>query len=288
MPDERYQRSQRQIRTNFERAAGGYDEVAQLQREVGERMLQQLALERFSPEQIVDIGAGTGYCTRGLESRFAGAEVVALDLAEGMLRLARKRRRRWRSRQRFLCADAHNLPLQSAVADLIFSNFTLQWCGDLPQVLAECWRVLRPGGLLFFSTLGAETLQELRRCWAELDADVHINQFNDLQAVGDLLLYSGYSEPVVSVDRFTLSYDSVLTLMRDLKGLGATNVNRGRRQGLTGRSVLKHLEQEYRPRGEDGRIEASWEVLYGHAWKPEGELGSHPEPFSLTLDRFGH
>ncbi len=271
----------KKVRANFERAVASYDASAQLQREVAERMLEQLEYERIAPQRIADIGAGTGFCTRGLEQRFKRAEVIAVDLSEGMLQRARKQKR-WRSRQRFLCGDAAALPLASDSVDLLFSNFTLQWCTDLPVVLAEFQRVLRPGGVLTFSTLGGETLHELRACWAQIDEQVHVNQFVDLQQMGDWLLQGGWTEPVTSVDRFTLSYPSVMGLMRDLKGLGATNLNRGRRVGLMGRSVLSRLESLYQPRDESGRVSATWEVVYGHAIAHEDGF-ARPEPFVLPL-----
>lgn len=283
MPDSDYQLQRQKIRANFGRAAGGYDAVAQLQREVADRMLEQFQYERIEPQQILDVGAGTGYCTRGLEKQFRKSRIIGLDLAEGMLQQARKEKK-WRSRQRFLCADAQQIPLADASVDLIFSNFTLQWCQDLQGVLREFRRILRPGGLLTFSTLGVATLHELRESWATIDEQVHVNQFIDLQQVGDLLYQQGFAEPVTSVDRFTLTYPSVMGLMRDLKGLGATNVNAGRRSGLMGRAVLQQLEHNYRQRDGEGRVMASWEVVYGHAWMPDGFR--EPKPFSISLKDF--
>ncbi|HIJ21732.1 MAG TPA: malonyl-ACP O-methyltransferase BioC [Gammaproteobacteria bacterium] len=284
MEDKRYQLQRQQVRANFDRAAGSYDAVAQLQREVADRMLEQLQYERINPQRILDVGTGTGYCARGLEARFKKSSIIALDLAERMLQQAKKEKR-WRSRQCFLCADTQQIPLAGQSVDLIFSNFTLQWCRDLQAVLAEFRRVLRPGGLLSFSTLGVDTLAELRESWATVDDQVHVNQFVDLQQVGDDLLQQGFAEPVTSVDRFTLTYPDVMSLMRDLKGLGATNVNPGRRAGLMGRSVLQQLEAVYQPRDEEGRIAASWEVVYGHAWMMESSF-AEPQPFSLPLKEF--
>ncbi len=279
-----YQLQRRRIRANFHRAATGYDATAQLQREVADRMLEQFQYERIEPQRILDVGAGTGYCSRGLEVRFKKSQIVALDLAEGMLQQA-KQQKRWRSKQRFLCGDAQSLPLADRSVDLIFSNFTLQWCEDLSQVLSEFRRVLCPGGLLTFSMPGNDTLHELRTSWASVDNRVHINRFIDLQRVGDLLLQQGFSEPVTSVDRFSLTYPDVMGVMRDLKGLGATNANAGRRSGLMGREVLKRLEENYPAHDDEGRVVASWDVVYGHAWMPDHSF-SDPEPFSLSLSDF--
>ncbi len=276
------------VRANFERASSSYDEVALLQREVAERMLEQFEYTNITPQAILDIGTGTGYCARALEKRFGKSTVVALDIAHNMLLEARRQSRQSKSllsrfaggsRQQFLCADTIQLPLVDRSMDLIFSNFTLQWCQDLPALFKEFRRVLRPGGLLMFSTLGTDTLTELRQSWTGVDDMVHVNHFVDLHDIGDLLLNTGFVEPVTSVDRFELTYPDVMTLMGDLKGLGATNVNEGRPRGLTGRAKISQLDQIYREmQGGRERISATWEVVYGHAWGTE--------EFSLPLNRF--
>ena len=278
-----YSLERRRIRANFERAVDSYDAVAVLQREVADRMLEQFEYVPLKPERILDVGAGTGYCTRRLESRFGKSSIIALDLAEGMLRKAQRQKRLF-SKQRYLCADTAQLPLADQSVDLILSNFTLQWCSDLQSVLNEFRRVLRPGGLLTFSTLGRDTLKELRQSWRAVDDQVHVNHFLDLQEIGDRMVQSGFAETVTSVDRFQLSYPDVMSLMRDLKGLGATNVNQGRRRGLMGRSVLRQLEQAYHPfLDSSGQFPAAWEVVYGHGWAAD-EGFSTPRPFSLAVE----
>ncbi len=298
--DSSYRLRRSQIRSNFERASGSYDDAALLQREVADRMLEQFAYTQIAPERILDVGTGTGYCARGLREQFGRSEIVALDLAQGMLCEARAQagggRRGIRnllsrgSGDHFLCADAGQLPLSSHSVDLIFSNFTLQWCQNLQTVFQEFRRVLRPGGLLTFSTLGTDTLTELRQSWAAVDDRVHVNRFSDLHDIGDLLLHTGFLEPVTSVDRFELTYPDVMALMRDLKGLGATNANAGRLRGLTGRQAISQMEQFYRQRflNEEGRIPATWEVVYGHAWIPEDGFRSAavPREFSIPLSKF--
>lgn len=278
----------RAVRASFNRAAAGYDAAAVLQREVGDRLLERLDWIRFEPRSILELGCGTGHCTRALEKRYRKARLVALDLAEAMLMRAR-RGGGWLHKTRYLCGDAEHLPLADASIDLLFSNLTLQWCNDLAATFREFQRVLRPGGVVLFSTFGPDTLRELRAAWAEVDGRSHVNRFLDMHDVGDALLRAGLGDPVMDVDRLCVDYRQVRDLMRDLKAIGAHNVTADRPQGLTGRRRMAAVEQAYEPLRRDGHLPASYEVVYGHAW---GEAGGGsacaPQPggeVSISLDR---
>ncbi len=265
-----------QARRAFERAADRYDEAAALQREIGRRMLSRLDYVRLQAGTVLDAGAGTGEACDDLLRRYPRARVIALDFALPMLRRAGRRGRILR-RPHCLCADVERLPLAGACVDLIHSNATLQWCNDLEGALREFRRVLRPGGLLMFSTFGPETLWELREAWAEVDGAVHVAPFYDMHDIGDALLRVGLADPVMDVDRMTVTYDTVDGLMRDLKLLGAHNVTRGRPKGLTGRGRMQRMRAAYARFRRDGRLPASYEVIYGHAWAPvTGQLAGIP------------
>lgn len=269
MSESPYRPDKRELRRAFDGAAPVYDEVAVLQREVGERLLERLELVLLQPQRVLDVGAGTGLATRALQKRYRKAEVLALDLAPGMLKAARRRGSFWRP-LRCICADAEALPLASNSVDLVFSNFTLQWVHDLDRAFNEFQRVLRPGGLLMFSSLGPDTLRELRQSWASVDDYTHVNAFIDMHDVGDALVRARFADPVLDVENFTLTYPRVGDLMRDLKRLGAHNVTAGRRRGLTTRAKLQAMQAAYeRYRGGDGRLPATYEIVYGHAWAPE-------------------
>jgi malonyl-CoA O-methyltransferase len=151
---------------------------------------------------------------------------------------------------------------------MIFSNLTLQWCNDLDRVFEGFWRILKPGGLLMFSTFGPDTLKELRACWHKIDQFTHVNAFIDMHDVGDALMRHRFSEPVMDVERLTLTYQDIRTLMQDLKMLGAHNVTAGRRQTLTGKGRIQALTRAYESYRHDGVLPASYEVVYGHAWIP--------------------
>lgn len=252
-------------RRAFDAAADGYDAVAILQREIGNRMLERLGYIRLAPKRVLDLGCGTGLALDGLARRYRRAEIVALDFAHGMLRHAR-RRGHWLNRPRLICADAEQLPLAGDSTDLVFSNATLQWVNDLDATFRELMRVLRPGGLLLFSTFGPDTLKELRAAWAAVDGGEHVSPFLDMHDIGDALVRARFADPVMDVERMTLTYDDIHGLMRDLKQLGAHNALSGRARGLTGRRRLAALREAYERERRDGRLPATYEVVHGHAW----------------------
>lgn len=255
----------RAVRRAFERAADRYDDYAVLQQEVERRLLERLDYIRLQPRQVLDVGAGTGAGTAALAKRYRKARVTGLDLAHGMLSRAR-RRGPWYRRPGLVVGDAESLPLADASCDLVFSNLTLQWCNDLPRVFGEVRRVLRPGGLLLFTTFGPDTLYELRDCWAQVDGQVHVSAFPDMHDVGDALLQAGLADPVMDAERFTLTYDTAEKLMRELKYIGAHNAARHRAAGLTGKDRMRAVNTAYERYRCDGSLPASYEIVYGHGW----------------------
>ena len=165
---------------------------------------------------------------------------------------------------------------------MVFSNLTLQWVNQLEQTLREVARVLRPGGMLLFSSFGPDTLNELQQAWQAADAYTHVNAFIDLHDVGDAMLRARLAEPVMDAERFTLTYADVYKLMRELKAIGAHNVTLQRARGLTGKTVFKRVEQAYEQFRQDGVLPASYEVVYGHAWAP---LVQEQGVVAITLDQ---
>jgi malonyl-CoA O-methyltransferase len=264
----------KQVRRAFSRAARDYDDAAVLQREVCTRMLERLDYVKLTPASILDAGCGTGWGTRQLAQRYPAARITALDIAFGMLDIARDRSGWWRklaggSRQSCVCADLEALPLAASSVDMIWSNLTLQWCNDLPAAFRELHRALRPDGLLMFSTFGPSTLKELRDAFGSADGHHHVNRFADMHDIGDMLTAGGFAEPVMETEIFTLTYADVESVMRDLKNIGAHNALSGRSQGMMGKSTWRRMAENYERHRASGELPATYEVVYGHAWKPQ-------------------
>ncbi len=262
----------RWIRRSFDRAAAHYDTAAVLQREVADRLLERLELIRLQPAMVLDVGSGTGYASGLLRKRYPASHVVELDFAPAMLRQARAKLswlERWRRRRHPVCGDAMALPLADTSVDMIFSSLALQWCNDLDRVFTEFRRVLKPGGLLMFATLGPDTLKELRASWARVDRHPHVSPFLDMHDIGDALVRARLADPVMDVEHLCLTYTTVHDLMRDLKTLGSRNATHGRHTAMTGRQRLQAMTQAYEDFRRDGVLPATYEVAYGHAWAPE-------------------
>jgi malonyl-CoA O-methyltransferase len=261
----------RLVRVAFDRAAPTYDAHAVLQREIADRMLERLDYIKHQPKVLLDAGAGTGYGTQHLRSRYPEAAVVALDLAESMLKIACPPPSLWQKLRRgaplhAVCGDIDHLPLKTSSVDMVWSSLALQWCNDLNVSFAELYRVLAPGGLLMFATFGPDTLKELRAAFAEVDGYTHVNQFVDMHDIGDVLVSAGFNTPVMDMEYITLTYADLKTMLHELKAIGAHNVTAGRNQGLTGRTRWQQLEAAFERRRKDGRLPATYEVIYGHAW----------------------
>jgi malonyl-CoA O-methyltransferase len=253
------------VAASFGAASRRYDAAAWLQTLVREELLSRLDLLRAPPAAVLDLGTGTGQAAAAIKRRFRRAKVTASDIAEPMLEMARRHSRFWRP-IRCVQADARALPFADASFDLVFSSLMLQWLVPPDVALAEMRRVLRPGGLLLLSSFGPETLQELRAAWAAADAGVHVNEFIDMHDLGSAMHRAGFTEPVLDVDRHVRHYAEPRALMRELKALGAHNLDSRRARGLTGRSALARMQQAYEVQRSPRGVPATWQVVYAVGW----------------------
>lgn len=266
-----------QVRSSFERAAHSYDGAAVLQREVADRMFERLDLVKLGPQHMLDAGSGTGYAGPRLRARYKDARLIELDLALSMLQVAAGKlgllERVFHKRPWQLCADLEALPLAGNSLDLVWSSLAIQWLNEPDTVFREFHRVLRPEGLLMFSTFGPDTLMELRDAFAGVDGKPHVNRFIDMHDLGDALSHAGFSAPVMDMEKIVLTYADMKAVMRDLKAIGAHNVAVGRERGLMGKAAFQRAEAAYEKLRREGRIPATYEVVYGHAWKPAPKPG---------------
>jgi len=255
-----------QVRRAFARAASTYERHDALQREVESRLFESLDYYDGKPQRVLDVGCGTARGTASLKKRWRDAEVIAVDVSLPMLGEARRNRGWFRPFER-VCADGQALPFPDRSMDVVYSNLCLQWCESPRPLLAECARVLKPGGFLVASSLGPDTLTELREAWAAVDPEQpRVGVFLDLRDLGDTALTAGLKDPVLDSDHITLDYPDVRGLLADLKGLGATNAHRERARGLTGKAHFHAMLEAYETRRRDGRIPATWEIVTLHAW----------------------
>lgn len=275
----------------FDRAADSYDEHAVLQQEVEDRLLERLDDLPVEPTRILDLGCGTGRASQVLASKYPEAELVCLDASAAMLARLQQRLDE-RSRQgdgggqtpTLVCADMHSLPFPANRFDLVFSSLAVQWSDQEPRLFGEVARVLAPLGLFLFSSLGPDTLKELRAAWAEVDPRPRVNRYVDMHDIGDALVKAGFQDPVMDVDTLVLEYRRVMDLMRDLKAIGATNAARQRAAGLTTRRRIARVVEAYEVHKRDDIYPATYEVVYGAAFgAPEGRPVRTPDGEMATF-----
>jgi len=267
----------RQVRNAFDRAATSYDQSAVLQREVSNRMFERLSYIKYVPERILDAGSGTGFGSRKLAEHYPQSQLLAVDIALGMLQQAQSQdnqasgwRRYWPFREKqvkYVNTDIEQLPFVDESFGMVWSNLALQWCNDLGRTFSEINRILTTDGLFMFSTFGPDTLKELRQAFGQVDGFTHVNRFVDMHDIGDLLVHNRFATPVMDMEYITLTYDDVMKVMRDLKAIGAHNVAHGRQQGLMGKSKWQKVVEYYETQRINGKLPATFEVVYGHAWK---------------------
>lgn len=271
----------RRVREGFERNASRYERSNFLAHEILARMSERLDLLRATPTTALDLGSGTGAGARMLRERYPGSVVVEIDIAFAMLLQSRASGSWWQRGLRrikgdaasLVCGDIERLPFRDRSFDMVWSNLSLHWT-RLPLVFGEVRRVLRPDGVFMFSTVGPDTLKELRACFAQIDASEHVNRFVDLHDIGDMMLDARLADPVMDMEYLTLTYERVDDLLRELRDAGARNANVNRPRGLSGRRGFERMRTAYEEYRTDGRLPATFEVVYGHAWRPSAERRS--------------
>lgn len=275
----------RRVRALFSHPAA-VAESGFLRREVASRMFERLELIKLAPALVVDAGCGEGADLPVLRQRFGGARLLGIDASNAMLQSAHASQQaaqssvnrllqRWLPRTaasgiaaELACADFARMPLAAQSADLVWSNLALHWHPQPHRVFAEWHRVLRVDGLLMFSCFGPDTFRELRTAWQQADGAPHALPFVDMHDFGDMLVDAGFATPVMDMETITVTYADPLKLLEDVKAWGG-NPLATRRRALLGRAAYRRmLDALESGRRADGTLPLTFEVVYGHAFRP--------------------
>lgn len=252
------------VRSAFNKASNQYDAHAFLQKEIAIRLDSKLDVIAGNSNVIADLGAGTGLLSQNLIKRFPDSQLICLDFAQASLNNNPSKNK--------LCADANHLPLADNSVDMVISSLMMQWCPDLKQLFSEIHRVLKNDGLILFSTFGPDTLKELKKSWSVVDDQTHVNTFTDMHDIGDQMLGAGFQSPVMEMEKLTLTYQTVTDLLRDLKAIGAQTVD-ARSKFLMGKDKFQLMIEMYESYRTEDKLPATYEVIYGHAWKKISTIG---------------
>jgi malonyl-CoA O-methyltransferase len=257
------------IQASFDQAASQYEAHAVLQKEAMLRLVERLGDDlNNAPEQILDLGCGTGWAVPELLKLFPKSQIIAADFAPAMVAEVPTH-----PQVSPRVTDAHAIDVHAQSCDLVFSNLMMQWC-DESTVLEEIKRALKPGGLLHLTTMGEHTLHELKHAWAQVDDKPHVNQFVPAAHIADLAMRLGFEDVIADSEFITMTYAGVTDVMRDLKNIGAHNVDHNRPKGLMSSKVIKQLTEHYQAfRTEDGLYPATYELVYLRARKPGDDKG---------------
>lgn len=261
----------------FNKAALSYEKASILQREIADRLLDRLSLLGIQPQLILDIGARSGYTSQLWSDYYPQAYVIAVDWAEKMLMEGSAGISK-------ICAEPEKIPLPDQSADLIIANLVWHWVNDPMLCLREWRRLLKPGGVLLLTTVGPDTLQELRASFAAVDEFPHVHLFLDMHDIGDALMLAKFSEPVMQAERLVLTYRQMEDLMLDLRGAGVGNALHSRRRGLYGKQrwgkMLNHYKNFY---DKEAGFPATIEIIYGLAWSNDSSLNFQDEDGNVRI-----
>lgn len=275
----------RDVQRRFDRAAAVFDDGDFIHRHAAKGLYDRMSPMLVDVRTILDAGSATGTATRELAELHRGSQIIRLDHSLNMLKHGRKRRSgfAWLSRDSRVSevqADAGLLPLRTGSIDLVFANMLMPWIDDLAAFYAEVGRVLRKDGLFAFSSLGPDSLLELRHAWREVDNGEHVNAFIDMHDVGDALLHAGLREPVLDTDYLTLKYRNAAGLIGDLTRAGARNCLVRRKTSLTGKNSFQKMERALDSSIKEGELPIRLELVFGHAWGG----GPRPTPGEFSVD----
>jgi malonyl-CoA O-methyltransferase len=262
MPNSTLPRKKQQVASQFNRAAHTYDGAARIQQLSADELIQRLMAKDTKKSSItgnwLDLGCGTGFSVPALIQQGA-QHVIGIDLAHSMS-LTSKAKLAKLPFQAITC-DAEHLPFTNNSFDGIYSNLMIQWSEQLDDLFHEAQRVLKPGGVFAFATLGPKTMFELKRAWQHVDPFTHVNTFDQKDDI-TALCEQFFTIESIHQQGVTQQHLSLKSLLKELKAIGATNVNSGRRPGLGGRERLKKLEHAYRQQSESDYLPLTYDLIW--------------------------
>ncbi len=252
------------VQNNFSKAARSYQAHAKVQYEIGQRLLERFDYYTLEPKHILDLGAGPGLFSHALKKRFPKSLVTALDCSSLMLK---KIKRKWLTKINKVAADMSCLPFKNDSFDIIFANQSIHWANDYQLLFKDISRILKPGGVFVFSTLGPDTFKEIKLSWHDVDHYSHVKDFSDMHLLGDVLLKSNFSEPVVDMEYITVRYKNVKSMAEDLKAQGVQHHGEQANKGLMSPRRWHQYTKNYESlRDQDSLLPLTYEVVYGQAW----------------------
>ncbi len=274
----------------LDRVASIYDQSAVLERSIGDSLLERLDMIAMRPCRILDLGARTGYTMQHLKQRYPDAQIYGVECSPTLLSMALRRFEKENNTHSMImvAGDYTAIPLVHHTFDLIFSNLSLHWSTDIKHTLQECYRLLKPGGILLFTTVGPDTLQELRACFP--DGHSHIHPFFDMHDWGDLLQQLSFDAPVMDREPLTVQYAHVACLLQDLKGTGSCNALIHRSSALMGKYRWQSMLNQYEKlrHAQHHTLPATIELIYGHAFAPiqrRGDTVSDLEEICVSIEQ---
>jgi malonyl-CoA O-methyltransferase len=273
------------VQRRFDRAASSFDSFDFVHSATRDGLLSRLEPMAIAPRSVIDLGSATGAGTRLLARRFRRAHIIATDLSHGMLEQS-ARNRSWLCRTSAVQAHAEALPFADQSIDVVFANMLLPWLSNPADAFAEIARVLRRDGLLAFATLGPDSLVELRRAWRDVDSGTHVTSFLDMHDLGDAAVRAGLRDPVLDVDRLSVTYKNAAALFRDLTAVGGRNTLAGRRRSLGGASRFQAMADALNEQRQDGLLTLDLELVYGHCWGSGAR--SRDDEYRVALGQIGH
>jgi malonyl-CoA O-methyltransferase len=265
MNDDQSELNRNDVRRRFDSAAAQFDSVDFVHTTTRNGLLDRLAPMLIEPRTILDLGAATGTATRLLARRYRRARIIAIDLSRNMLEQTRKKQA-WFSRTSIVQADATALPLADHSVDFVFANLLLPWVGSPAATFSEVSRVLVKDGLFAFTTLGPDSLSEIRAAWRSLDSGAHVNQFPDMHNIGDAAVQAGLRDPVLDVDRLIVTYKDAGSLFRDLTAMGGRNSLSQRDRSLASAKRFEAMTAALDGLREKSLLTLELELLFGHCW----------------------